>query len=384
MDIVRLCANDYDEWLNVLNTTFGKQNNRETNFEKSLPKMCIRDDYHMGMHFGVKDNGKLCALLGVYPLRLKIGGEDLLFATVGNVATLPEYEGRGYMKALMGEAMEELKRIGADVSRLGGVRHRYNRYGYEMSGTVYNFMVDTATNNFRFNGEELDFKEITLESNCELEFINKLRKSKAFYVERSFGDTYQGDYLTLKAWESAPYIALNKNGEMKGYLSVSPDKTSIRDVYAVDFESLKAIIFNWQKGQDKAVEFTFMPSDYEEIKYFTAIAETVNITSPSHYKVINFDKIANALIKLKLSYTPNIPDGESILGIEGWGNLKISVNDGKGVCEKTNETPHIVLDNLSATRFLFGPFPPETVTATDKFLSSVLPLPLSWNTLDRV
>ncbi len=384
MEIVGLCADDYDEWLSVLNTTFGKQNNGETDFEKNLPKMCIRDDYHMGMHFGVKDNGKLCALLGVYPLKVKIGVEELLFATVGNIATLPEYEGRGYMKALMGEAMEELKRIGADVSRLGGIRHRYNRYGYEMAGTIYNFMIDTATTAFHFRGEEVSFVEITEESHRELEFINKLRSSKAFRVERSLDDTYQGDYLTLKAWQSIPYIALDKDGEMKGYLSVSSDKTSIRDVYASDFESLKAIIFNWQKEQGEAIVFTFMPSDFEEIKYFTAIAETVNITSPSHFKVINFDNIADALIKLKLSCIPNIPDGEKILGIEGWGNLKISVKGGKGICEKTNEAPHIVLDNLSATRFLFGSFPPETVTATDEFLSSVLPLPLSWNTLDRV
>ena len=29
------------------------------NFELELPKMCIKDDYHMGMHFAAKENGKI-------------------------------------------------------------------------------------------------------------------------------------------------------------------------------------------------------------------------------------------------------------------------------------------------------------------------------------
>ena len=88
MEIVRLGKNDYDEWLYVLNTVFSKHNNKEMDFEKSLPKMCVKDDYHMGMHLAIKDNGKICSLLGVYPIRMKIGESDLLFSTVGNVATL--------------------------------------------------------------------------------------------------------------------------------------------------------------------------------------------------------------------------------------------------------------------------------------------------------
>jgi len=128
MEIVKLFASDYDEWLDVLNTTFTQKNKREMNFEKQLPKMCVKDDNYMGKHIAIKEDGKICALLGVYPLKVNICGKELMFATVGNVATLPEYEGRGYMRLLMGEAMKELERIGIDASRLGGDRQRYNRY----------------------------------------------------------------------------------------------------------------------------------------------------------------------------------------------------------------------------------------------------------------
>lgn len=94
MEIVRLTAKDYDEWLEVLNIVFTGQNKRSVDFEQSLPKMCVRDDEHMGRHLAVKEGGKICALLGIYPLRTRIGKEEVLFSTVGNVATLPKYEGK--------------------------------------------------------------------------------------------------------------------------------------------------------------------------------------------------------------------------------------------------------------------------------------------------
>ena len=98
MEIIKLKSENYDEWLHVLNTVFTIHNGKDMDFEKSLPKMCVKDDYHMGMHFGIKDEGKIVSLLGVYPIETKIDGKDFMFSTVGNVATLKEHEGKGYMK----------------------------------------------------------------------------------------------------------------------------------------------------------------------------------------------------------------------------------------------------------------------------------------------
>ena len=110
----------------------------------------------------------------------------------------------------------------------------------------------------------------------------------------------------------------------------------------------------------------------------------MQLTSPSLFKIIHFDKVADALIKLKQKSVAHLPQGESVIGIKDWGNLLICCKDGKVYCEKTDRQPSIVLDELEATRFLFGPFAPETVTKCDAFLSALLPLPLSWCTVDRV
>ena len=384
MEIVKLTAKDYDEWLYVLNTAFGEKRGTTMDFEKDLPKMCIRDDYHMGMHIAVRENGKICSLLGVYPIKVKIGGTELMFSTVGNVATLAEHEGKGYMSILLDKAMEELEKIGADASRLGGSRQRYNRYGYEASGTVYHFEIYDPTTKYCAKDVSAEFKPISKDSLEELAFINNLRSLSTFHVERSLSDTYLDDYFTLCAWGNVPYVALNSQGEMIGYVSASKDNTEIADVMATSLDNLKTILFSWQKKHGGILKFTLMATDTEAVSYFAGVAHSMNVNSPSHFKIINFDKVADALIKVKADITPNLPQGEFVLGIADWGNLKICVENGSAYCKKTDEAPELTLDKLAATRFLFGPLSPCIVAPVNSFLASVLPLPLTWNTLDRV
>ncbi len=385
VSIERLTAEDCTEWLEFLNCVFSIQNKRKMDFREELPKMCVEDDYHMGMHLAVKGNGKIRALLGVYPLKTRIGNKELTFSTVGNVATLPEYEGRGYMKVLMDEAMKELDRIGADASRLGGVRQRYNRYGYEACGIGYTFKIDSFTTKYCFDGKEkVLFREITLSDKKELAFINEIRKNKAMYVQRSSDGSFFGDFASLCAWKNKPYIATDKDGNMVGYVSATKDGKTIAELAGNDFITIKNIIYNWQKDVGEEITFTIPAADYEVVKYFSEVAEEMTVSSPCHFKIINFDKVADALIKLKASHTPGLPEGERVIGIKDWGNLLICHKNDEAYCEKTDKEAAISLDRLKASRLLFGPFPANSVTECDAFLNSVLPLPLSWSTLDRV
>ena len=63
MVIRRLKAEDYDDLLTVLNRAF---NNPD--FTKVLPRMWVRSDEYMGKHIGAFEDGKLCAVVGIYPL----------------------------------------------------------------------------------------------------------------------------------------------------------------------------------------------------------------------------------------------------------------------------------------------------------------------------
>ena len=65
IEITRLKKENYDELIALLNEVFSNHNKRESDFEKDLPKMCVRDDEHMQKHFGIFADGRLVAAIGV-------------------------------------------------------------------------------------------------------------------------------------------------------------------------------------------------------------------------------------------------------------------------------------------------------------------------------
>ena len=134
----------------------------------------------------------------------------------------------------------------------------------------------------------------------------------------------------------------------------------------------------------KSIYFSMPASSFEAIKYFTGVSAKMFVDSPSNFKIINFDKVADAFIKLKKESGAFLPEGESVIEIKDWGNLFLCNKKGEAFCEKTDKAADFSFDRLEATRFLFGPFEPNTVKTSNAFLSALLPLPLSWCCIDRV
>ena len=386
MELVRLTQADYDEWLQLLNYVFGRKNQRDMNFEQELPKMCVRDEAHMAKHLAIREDGKLVAVVGIYPFPVQIGEDRFLFSTVGNVVTLPEYEGRGYMQMLFSTAMEELERMGVDASRLGGVRQRYNRFGYEACGSQYSFTVNSHGRSHCMAPDtpKLRFVQVGPEDHALLEAMEGIHARDPMRVLRAEEGGTRGVYDVLTAWRNVPYAALTEDGKVIGSLTVSEAGDQIAEVCAVDPEALKAVIYRWQERLGKDIRFTLPAFEVEGVRYFTGCAAASSLSSPCHFKFLRYDRVANALMQLKRELMPGLPTGEYFLGIEGWGTLRLYAENDRAGCEKTDRKPQAVLNRLEASRLLFGPWEPEQLLPYHPFLKAWLPLPLSWNTLDRV
>lgn len=393
MEIRRLNADDYDQLLDVLDTVFANYHKHPMDFRSELPKMCIKDDKHMGYHTGVFEDGKLIAVGGVYPLPVKIGDASLLFSTTGNMATLPEYEGRGYFNKIFTEMMKELEEKGFDGARLGGLRQRYSRFGYEPAGLAYNISF-TENNRIKYYGDagaDIEFQEIKREDTEYLAFCNELSRKTDFYVERSTEDNYRDVYLGLRCKHATPYIAL-KNGIPIGYLASSGNVhvghalngRSIWEICYTSIDHFIPMLCAWQRRVTGTVSLKLAPYMQEELRLIVPGAEGVSISSPSRFKILNYDKVADALLKLKNSKQKLIP-GELVVGIEGYGNIRLYVTENTAGCEKTDKEPEFTLDKLAATRVLFGHMPTyASIHVPHPLVSDWLPLPLSWCTLDYV
>ena len=384
MEITRLKKGNYDELISLLNEVFSKHNNKEMNFEKDLPKMCVRDDEHMQKHFGIFESGKLVAAIGVYPLPLHIMGERLLFSTVGNVATHPDYEGRGYMTALLECAMKELERLGADASRLGGLRQRYNRYGYETCGSVYSvaFTGKNRKNKFPEFGDGITFRKIGRSDVDLLKRARELQGNGKVAVERGEGNDYFDVYTSITAWQNVPYAAI-KDERVIGYLCVNARGNTLAECFAESTEAMAEMICAWQKQCEATVYFSLFPHDIETVRLFASRAESMTVKPPCHFKIINWQRVVSAFMKLKASYT-DMQEGELKIGIKDYGVLRLYVKHGAVGCERTDDEADLTLNSLEASRYLFGPLPPEATADAGNLAHSWFPLPLSWNGQDRV
>ncbi len=374
-NIERLCAKDHDELLVFFNDGFGYP--QEEGFDKLLPVMWRRDDLHMGHHLAIRDHGKIIAALGVYPLNVRVAGRELRFATCGNVATAKEYRGRNCMRELMFAAMEELDRIGADVARLGGQRQRYERYGFEIVGTKRTYTL-TQKNLAEKPRPALEFRPIRRTDAETLDFARKLQTSEPFYVERGGREDF---YDILCAWKNQPYLAEKADGTPVGVLSVSADHKTVAEVYAGFAQEKYDILQAWMWTQGVySLTGSCLAWERELARLIGRDCETMTVSGATQCRILHWDRLCDALLQLD----PRPAEDPFVLEIQGYGSLRFAGNS----CKKTDASPDLVLDGLTAARFLLGwddpasvaDIPPEKRPA----VRATFPLCMGWNGQDRV
>ena len=376
MLVERLTERDYEEALAVLNASFAK-NGVPADFEQNLPIMWTREKDYMRLHFGIREGGRLVALLGVYPLPVRVAGRELLFSTVGNVGTLPEARGKGCMKALMDAAMQELDRIGADASRLGGLRSRYNRFGYDHCGSRYGFLL-TARNAAEHPARPLTFHALG-RNDDDLAFARRCHERLPMYAVRP---TQTDFYMTLCAWGCRPFLARDASGAPVGYLSAAPGSTSVAEQGTVGSLSAVELLTAWRDAQElPEVRFQLAPFELRDVDAALRVCEGWSVADPSMFRIVHWDKVADAFLALRAQMAREaggaLSDGLVRLGIEDWGVLELEVRGGCTRAARTDAPAELRLDRLAAARRLFGPVPPAANPGW-------FPLPLSWNGQDRV
>lgn len=380
MKVQRLGKEHYDDIIGLMNAVFSRKNGREMDFEKDMPKMAIRGEEHMRKHFGVFEDGKLVACLGVYPFETVVAGEKLLFSTTGNVVTHWDYEGRGYMSEMLARAMQELEDLNVDVSRLGGLRSRYNRYGFETCGQKYAFVFKEKNRVRKFPDfkDDITFSKIEKTDSEALRFAADLYNRNEIAVPR----TAENAYLSLSTWRNVPYLA-TQNGKPVGYLCAGEAGGGVAEIFAVNTQAFADVVCAWQKERACDLSFSLQPHQVELVRLFSAVCESSSIYSPSHFYIRNWEKVVGAFMRLKASCC-KLPQGELIMEIEGYGTLRIFVGEKGAGCEKTTKKPELTLDRLAAARYIFGPYPPVCTGEAGALAQAWFPLPLGWNGQDRV
>ena len=135
-------GSDCRELLDMLATCFRVGNPTHPEFDFLYPDIFLATDEAMRWHRVIREDGRIVACVGHYPLTLHLGEVTLKVFGIGQVSCLPEFRSRGYMTALMHDACAIMDASGGHLSWLGGRRDRYARFGWEVAGTTLRSVIN--------------------------------------------------------------------------------------------------------------------------------------------------------------------------------------------------------------------------------------------------
>ena len=386
MELVRLRAADYEDAMDFLDLVFSKAHCPH-NFAEILPIIYRPTDEHMHCNFAVRENGKIRGIVGLFPMEMKVGDQILKVGGIGGVSAHPKDKGKGWMKMLMKASVDEMKADGTDLSWLGGLRHRYQHYGYEITGSMLEYEVSKTNFRHVYEGAELpefSFVPMKEEDAGYLAKAKELHDSQPIHAVRSLEDYW----LILTTVRATPWAALNADGNMVGYLVLSHDQTCINEIFAENDEILEQMIRIWVAQQkQESVKVKLAPWQEEAARRMGVLAEEFRMTESGNYQIFNWEKVVGSLIEAK-HQRESLPDGKLRLGISDYGTLEICVEKGKVSCKKTEEEAEAVLDSFAAMRMLFGHCPVQFVADipvhVKQMANAWFPLPLCWMIQDHV
>ena len=168
----RALSHEEADILDFINYVFS-QAHRPHNFKTLLPKVYAHEGFSQYHYVAVKD-GHIRGTVAVLPVNMPVGGgETLKIGYVGSVSVHPYDRGAGHMKKLM-QLMLADAQDQYDLLALGGLRQRYQYFGFERGGSKLHFTV--THNNVRHalaaaSDERLQLREITSPDDAALDSV---------------------------------------------------------------------------------------------------------------------------------------------------------------------------------------------------------------------
>ena len=94
MHIERGHARDYDELMAMMWACYKRETPEHPQFPALYPDLYLPDEQQMGCHYLVREQGRIVAATGVFPVDVRVGPVCLRLAGIGGVCTATGFTGR--------------------------------------------------------------------------------------------------------------------------------------------------------------------------------------------------------------------------------------------------------------------------------------------------
>lgn len=164
------------------------------------------------------DDGKVVGVISYYPTVVRLGLFSLNLASIGAVATHPDYRGRGIASSLLKLAEEKMKSEGIDVVVISGDIGIYKRFGADH----LSLMATMTLPEVRSDYELIDYRLGDLKTYYEL------YRQQPFIFDRSqteFKKLIQA-VVSDDPWEQSYFYGMVLDKQVLGYLVLNtrPDR----------------------------------------------------------------------------------------------------------------------------------------------------------------
>jgi predicted N-acetyltransferase YhbS len=381
--VERANPNDFEEILEVSNRIFaGEDKNYFQTYHPALYKEGVNTATD---HIIMRDEGKIKGIVGWFPSVMNVLGEKLEVCGVGTVCVEKDCRGKGYMRELMEELLREMEETNTPLAVLGGRRQRYEYYGFTPSAICSNFYFNFDNAKHIFSKDTEATYTFYTPNGSEKELFEKcvsLYERRKAYTERTADNFYD----CLCNCRCKP-LFINKNGEFAGYACISPNNAEIHEFEIEDNNDccrmLKDYIAAFDlRGVSAKQIFHF---EREKLNALTKVCEGVSTCGADSYYIQDYAKVITAFGNLKTTYT-KIPDGETVIDIEGKQKIKLTVKDGKVSAVETTENADLTLKPLDAISIFFGQgaFTLKETEELPAFANALFPLPLFFSVPDMI
>ncbi|MDR2403260.1 MAG: GNAT family N-acetyltransferase [Spirochaetaceae bacterium] len=355
-------------------------------FPLMLPKLYKREYFMDGIHYLAREDGRIRAVAGAYPLEMQVPGDVLPGRGIGMVSVHPYYRSRGFMKALINMALEDMRREGMVFSCLSGQRQRYEYFGYAPIGLAFRFECRAANINHTLGCQfktGLSLRRVSGGDRALLDYLYAMHESKPVRILRRREKFFD----IVSSWKSLA-LAIMEGQHIAGYLLYNPNKKCIHEITLEDSSRAAECIglfLQAGEGSRDGVTVEVQPWEREKIGAFSRFAESYSIRPAYSFAVFDYRRFILPFLKLKSSLRA-LPGGTFTLQIEGGPRLALGVSGGEVSAPETREPADLSLKPVEALGFLFSAdyAAGSAVIGGNPFLQSLLPLPLSLEAADEV
>lgn len=377
--VIRLTAADFDELIPYLSEAF--RNKPPDWFARNLPAIYQPTDADMANNYAVRIDGRIAAVVGMFPLAMRLGATTLRVAGIGGVSTDPACRRLGLMKLVMDRVLQAMRDEGYPLSWLGGQRQRYRYWGWERAGVTLYARLTQA--NLRHEPRwqrtpALKLEPITADS-PRLPAVRALHDAHVCRMERPrFHDN-------LIAWGARPMVGLDTDGRVAAYACLGGSSPNIDELAARDADAALGLVRAVLESEGD-LQLRLDPLVEPALQPLIDMAEMVRVEDAGNWRIFDWPAVVTAMLQVVQQWRPLLP-GRIVLEVQGQANFEMRADGRSATCALTDAPAVLSTDGPTMTRLLFGPLRPSqvmTLPADAAVLDQWCPLPLYLGRQDGV